>query len=114
DFVVTGFAAIWADSSLFDVLYQPFLVQEKALGKGYLDAFDVLGFLGDGRLPAAFFLSFLVVVAMLWIVIRRRPEDELLLASLLAFAACIATVHLVYDFVLFVFPLAYAIRFSAE
>jgi hypothetical protein len=110
DLALMGLAAAWTNSSIVDMFEQLFVVQGKSVANGYLDVFDILGFLGGLRWPAAFLLASLVVAASLWIVVRKRLEDELLLLSLLSFAACIATIHLIYDFVMYVLPLAYAVR----
>lgn len=110
DLTLTVVAAAWTNSSIADMLYQPLAVWHVGMAAGYLDFFDTLAFLGNGRSFVAFLLSAFVALGATWIILKRSIQDELLSASLLSLATCIATVHLLYDCIVFLFPLAYVIR----
>jgi heme/copper-type cytochrome/quinol oxidase subunit 4 len=109
DLALTIFAARWTGSSVLDMLYQPILVIRSGLATGYIDLHSILKLAGVGN-AMGFIVPALLGAITLWIAIKRRPSDELLLASLLSLAASVMVVHLLYDFIVLLFPLTYAIR----
>lgn len=105
---LTVFAAAWTRTSPIQLLLGPIQVAQTATGKGYLDVFAIAAEIGlsSKLLP---FGAALAILGITYIATRRDP-DALSCLSTLSIASMTVCFHLIYDFVVLVIPLSYAIR----
>ena len=105
---LTLFAAAWSHASPLDLLTGPVKVAQFATGRGHLDVFAIATVLGisSKAVPAA--AALLILMGSFLSI--RRDADTLSCLSTLALASMAVVFHLMYDFVVLVIPLCYALR----
>ena len=105
---LTLFAAAWVQASPLDLLAGPVQVAHFATGRGYLDVFAIASMLGITSRVVPM-VAALLILAGSFLAIRRDP-DVLSCLSTLALTSMAVVFHLMYDFVVLVLPLCYALR----
>ena len=109
---LTVFLAIWVNTSPIDLLLGPLKVAQSATGRGEIDVFAIASVLQlDSRV-----LPGLVALAILGITyaVVIHDRDALSCLSTLSIASLSVCFHGVYDFVVLVLPLTYALRERAR
>jgi Glycosyltransferase family 87 len=105
---LTIFAAAWTATSVLALLAGPLRVAHATTGRGYVDVFALAARMGSpsALLPAA---AACLILGVTYAAVRR-DEDDLSSLSTLSLAAMAVVFHQVYDFVVLVIPLSYALR----
>lgn len=105
---LTIFIAIWVDTSPVNLLLGTIQVAQYSTDRGYLDVFAIASQLGlsSKLVPAVFAL---VILGVTYSAVRR-DDDDLSCLSILSMAAMTVVYHRIYDFMVLVIPLSYALR----
>ncbi len=109
--ILTLALAQWTDSDLIQFFTGPLKVAEVSTHSGQsgvADFFAIAGQLGlDGKLLPGL-LSVLTILFVIWL--TKDDHDTLSCLSTFSFVSMIVVFHLIYDFVIFVIPMAYALK----